>query len=107
MIKEFKKFISFLGYYLKTFKKLDRKTKEKSIMMILYLILFSILLKFPILLVREVILYFMTVYDLPNINMVAIITRIVVEVIYLFVLLIYFPKNFNQRVAKKYIVNKG
>ena len=105
MIKEIKKFISYIGYYFKHFKELDKKSKEKSIMVILYLLFFTILLRFPIVLIRESILYFMTIYDMPNIKLVSLISRIVVEVIYLFIVLLYLPKNFNEKVAKKYLVN--
>ena len=106
MIKEIKKFISYLIYYFKHFKELDKKNKEKSIMLIIYLVVFTILLRFPIILIRESVLYFMTIYDMPNIKLVSLISRIVVEVIYLFVVLLYFPKNFNEKVAKKYLVNQ-
>ena len=106
MIEEIKKFISYIGYYFKHFKELDKKSKEKSIMVILYLLFFTILLRFPIVLIRESILYFMTIYDMPNIKLVSLISRIVVEVIYLFIVLLYLPKNFNEKVAKKYLVNK-
>ncbi|MBO4245455.1 MAG: hypothetical protein J5892_01790 [Bacilli bacterium] len=99
-MKEIKKFFEYLNYYVKNFKDLDRKTKEKSILVIIYVIFFTILLKFPILLVRETILYFMTIYEIPNITMVDIISRIVVEVVYLIVVLVYFPKNFNKRLIK-------
>ena len=105
MIEEIKKFISYIGYYFKHFKELDKKSKEKSIMVILYLLLFTILLRFPIVLIRESILYFMTIYDMPNIKLVSLISRILVEVIYLFIVLLYLPKNFNEKVAKKYLVN--
>ena len=105
MIQEIKKFISYLIYYFKHFKELDKKNKEKSIMIILYLIVFTILLRFPIILIRESILYFMTIYEMPNIELVALISRIIVEVIYLLIVLLYFPKNFNEKVAKKYLVN--
>ena len=99
-MKEIKKFFEYLGYYIKNFKNLDRKTKEKSIIVIIYVIFFTILLRFPILLVRETILYFMTIYEMPNITTVELISRIVVEVVYFFVVIYYFPRSFNKRVMK-------
>ncbi len=105
MIKEIKKFVSYLIYYFKHFKELDKKDKEKSVMLIIYLVVFTILLRFPIVLIRESLLYFMTIYDMPNIKMAALISRIVVEVIYALVALSYFPKAFNEKVAKKHLVN--
>ena len=107
MIEEIKKFISYIGYYFKHFKELDKKSKEKSIMVTIYVVFFTILLRFPIVLIRESILYFMTIYEMPNIKLASLISRIVVEVIYLFVVLLYLPKNFNEKVAKKYLVNQA
>lgn len=103
MIKEMKLCIKNIKEYFKKFKKLGKKDREKSIMLIIYLIFFDTLLVFPYLLVREIILYFMTVYHFGDISLVSNISFIIVQVFFIITTLIYFPKNFNKRIAKKYI----
>lgn len=103
MIKEIKLCLKNIIEYFKKFKKISKKDREKSIMLFIYLIFFDILLVFPYLLVREVILYFMTVYHFGNIPLVSNISFIAVQVCFIITTLIYFPRNFNKRIAKKYI----
>lgn len=91
--------------YRNNFKSLTKKDKQKSIMTIAYIIFLSILLVFPILLVRELILYFMMIYELPNIDLVSLISSIGVALIYIITVLLYVPQSFNKKMKRYYSVN--
>lgn len=100
MIKRIKLFFQNVKNFCANYSKMSNKEKSTSIMLIIYFIFFTIILIFPLLLIREFTLYTMQTYEIGNIAKTNLVITIVMDIAYFFIAINYFTNAFNKKFGK-------